>query len=538
MRTRPQHCSCSRGAPRAVGAIAAVLGGLALAAPAGAQTAGGWTAARSQPSAAAWSMSAVLPGGNVLVAGGQLTASPGATAETQIYHLATNTWAAGPSMTSARTHAASVVLANGDVLIVGGVDANGDYLGTGEIYHPGTNTFTAIPGQMSTPRANGVAVLLENGEVLIAGGTADGTGALDTADLYDPATNSFSPVASVMSAERDFPAATRLANGDVLIAGGIDSSLADGATADIYDHGTGSFSPVANSMSVGRAAEGIAALSGGRAIVFGGLSGQNATSATSDIYNATSNRFTAGPAMPVGPALFGSATLSDGRILAAGGVVDHAGSGAVTNASEVYDPSANTWESAGTLPAATAEEALQPLAGDRAFEAGGTVVGALVGTSSLWAAGTSDSTPPQSSPRGTVTGPTTNLIDPTGAPGPVNTSATTHPALKLTLSGLARRLTLRRLLRGVTFSVRPSAAAALHIRLLALAGRAPRSRSRTTALATRSYRLSRARRSVHLLPARRLVPRQARRLKVEVVILAVDTTGAKVTVTRTITVVR
>src|SRR5580693_10648299 len=96
----------------------------------------------------------LLPGGDVLVAGGTTTGgqqgtgggqtiSPSASAE--VYHIATGQWSPAGSMAQPRFEASATVLADGRVLIVGGLGGPGvpsslglqyDSLKSAEIFDP------------------------------------------------------------------------------------------------------------------------------------------------------------------------------------------------------------------------------------------------------------------------------------------------------------------------------------------------------------------------------------------------------------------
>jgi len=529
-----------RGSLRHAGLVAAVTvtGALGLAGTASAEMGGSWTSGTPLPAATGFAASATLTNGDVLVAGG-FGADGNPAGTTALYDPSTDGWTTGPALTPARADAAAVTLANGDVLIAGGVTGTTDLTGlsSGEVYDPSTGTMTAVSNDMSSVRASPVAVLLSNGDVLIAGGT-DGSEASETADLYDPTTNAFMPVNSLMSAGRDYPAAALLSDGDVLVAGGAVGTDQDDAGADVFDPQTETFTQVSNDMSVARAGEGMAALSDGDAIVFGGIDGDS-TTATSDVYDPGTNRFVPGPAMPVATGLFGSATLTDGNVLVAGGVVQDAGTQSLTAASEEYDPVTNSWTAVGALPDAVDADIVAALPNDQALEAGGGDA-----TSGGGAVTSTDSTAIFTVAAGTGVGGTVG-VGPTGGSGdtppPTTTAGTgglttqftvlpdTPPTIRLT--GLKTRLTRAALLRGLRFSVKPSKAASLQIRLVTKGGHAA---SRGAALATRSYRLSAAGHKVTLVPNRRRVTRHPGRI--ELIVVATDRSGARRTVTRTVTI--
>jgi hypothetical protein len=126
------------------------------------------------------------------------------------------------------------------------------------------------------------------------------------------------------------------------------------------------------------------------------------------------------------------------------------------------------------------------------------------------------------------------VVTPTGPAGSHPPKPPADKAAKLRLSRLASKMTLKRFLKGLRFTVTPNKAAALQVTLTAAVRHAVISRSNLT-LASKRFRLSTRRRSVRLVPSRRLVghPKSA---KVRLTVVAVDASGKRSTVTRTVTV--
>jgi hypothetical protein len=115
-------------------------------------------------------------------------------------------------MTVARYGSTATLLPGGNVLVAGGGHAD-KIEATAELYDPAKGTFTAT-GSMDQPRDVAAAATLPDGRVLVAGGTA-----AQTAALFDPATDKFSTT-TPMAERRTAPIATALADGSVLVAGG------------------------------------------------------------------------------------------------------------------------------------------------------------------------------------------------------------------------------------------------------------------------------------------------------------------------------
>jgi hypothetical protein len=90
------------------------------------------------------------------------------------------------------------------VLVIGGRDADGNALGSAELFDPTNGTFTSTGG-MNTPRESHTTTLLNDGKVLIAPG-GSGTERLATAELFDAASGSFMPTSDMASArDRHLP---------------------------------------------------------------------------------------------------------------------------------------------------------------------------------------------------------------------------------------------------------------------------------------------------------------------------------------------
>jgi len=232
----------------------------------------------------------LLPTGKVLVAGGSSdgTAS-GALNSAELFDPSANTFTTiSQNMKAARFGATATLLANGKVLLAGGENSGG-VLNSAELYDPVADTFTAT-GVLPAARTGAVATLLGSGEVLIAGGSSNGAanGALNTGDLYDPGTGTFSSLAGstpYLSTGRWQPEAALLLSGKVLIAGG-QNWYGVLASADIYDPATNSFTASNGSMAQPRANGSALALTTGMVLLAGGT-----TSQVVELYDADGDQF-------------------------------------------------------------------------------------------------------------------------------------------------------------------------------------------------------------------------------------------------------
>lgn len=479
------------------------------------------------------------------------------------------------------------------MLVVGGTStpSSGGALDTGEVYEPVTNTWTAVGDTMSSGRTSPIAVLLTNGKVLIAGG-ADASGVpVDTAELYDPVLNKFVAAAS-MHSERTEATGTRLSSGKVLVAGGLNAAGALVSSGEVYNPTSNSWTLVSNPMSTPRAIGSAVLLANGKAMIAGGASVNSPsviTTSAVDFYDQATNRFSAGPALGVAPGLFGLTSLADGRVLETGGEVATASTPpAVLTASEVYNPATNSWSTVGSLPGPEIALTATLLQNGQVLGAGGTgnvmsasvqaevltptskpgaagAVSALAGNHSAtvsFAPPASDGglpvlrytirastgqsvTTPDARPVTTVPGLangrpvafTVAAINALGAGAASAPSAAVipgPPTLKLT--GLKTKVKLKSFLKGISLKVAPNKAAALVVELVGSVHKATISAFNLT-LARKSLSLSSARRTIKLVPSKKLVghPRHA---KVQLLIVATDSGGLRSTTTRTISVSR
>jgi hypothetical protein len=554
-----------------------------------------WTATGSMSTARFEQFSTVLADGDVFAGGGQSVTGT-ALSSTEIYSPSSGTWFGGPSMSQARIAATAVTLQTGAVLIVGGDTASSDDSGvnTGIVYSPATNTFGDVSNTMSSVRGSlPIAVRLSNGEVLVAGGD-DATGTpVATADVYSPETNSFTQVASMNSA-RNGATGTLLSNGDVLVAGGSATATTPLASAELYDPTTNEWTPVSNPMSSPREAGCGVGLPDGDVLLAGGVATgtpTQLTTATTDVYNPATNTFTPGPSMDAARALTSCAPLPGGRVLIAGGVIFPPSPAApsVDATTDVYDAASNTFSLAGGLPAAEFAGAATALSNGQVLLAGGSAdiqhgstaaelftptmvpgpplaVSVSSGTGSAlvtFAPPASDGglaiehyTVRTSTGQIVSTADARSSVDVTGlrngaavtftvtATNSFGTGAASSPTApvvigppQLTLSKLKTKLKLKAFLGGIKFTVTPNKSAALQISLLGLTSKATISRAYNLTLASKTFGLSAAKRSVTLKPSKRLVgnPKHA---TVELLIVAVGPDGGRSTTMKTISISR
>lgn len=176
-----------------------------------------------------------LENGKVLITGGHKDRREAMKvhASAELYDPTAGRFTATGDMTVVRHKHAAALLPDGNVLIAGGSD-NRDWKGqysSAEIYDSARGVFKPI-GDMNSERfkLTNAVVVLKNGEVLIAGGAP-------FVEIYDPARNKFSEASGRLDTARFFSSATLLRDGRVLITGGYDDRGSASVKAWLFDAG-------------------------------------------------------------------------------------------------------------------------------------------------------------------------------------------------------------------------------------------------------------------------------------------------------------
>jgi N-acetylneuraminic acid mutarotase len=314
----------------------------------------GWSLGPKLSSDLPGAVSASLPGGRALLAGGvpwlggHDGPGPGPLATAMTYNPATRTWTKAPNMSVPRSDATATALPDGRVLVTGGYNRRLIQLtnpqregvqilplASSQFFNPSTSAWTTGPA-LTTGRYGHLAVALKGGRVLVVGG---GNGQnferlLNTAELFDPATRKWRGAGSI-GAPRTHFTLTALADGRALLAGGL---AVDGSTVLrstlLYDPAKNQWSPGPDLADV-RSGHAAALLADGRVLVTGGAD-QVGRLASSELLDASANSWTSTGALTTPRSNHLAISLASGRILVMGG---RASSDPLAS-SELFDPAA------------------------------------------------------------------------------------------------------------------------------------------------------------------------------------------------------
>jgi hypothetical protein len=320
--------------------------------------------------ARSWHTATLLPGGKVLVAGGD--GGAGSLASAELYDSVTGAFTATGSMTVPRAYHTATLLRSGKVLIVGGWIFSSVVFASAELYDPAAGTFTAT-GSLAGRRFVHTATLLPSGKVLIVGGDS-GSGLAASAELYDPDANAGAgafTATGTLATPRDWHTATLLPSGKVLVVGGWTGSSAI-ASAELYDPeanaGAGAFTST-GALATARYQHTATLLPGGKVLIAGGHDGPGPL-ASAELWDPAASSgagaFTATGSLGSARSAQTATLLPGGRVLVAGG----SGASALASA-ELYDPVAGTFTTTGSLAIARYLHTATLLPGGKVLIAGG-----------------------------------------------------------------------------------------------------------------------------------------------------------------------
>ena len=247
-----------------------------------------------------------------------------------------------PSLAQGRWGHSATLLEDGRLLVVGGQESPSRKLTSTEIFDPGPSAWSS-GGDMAEPRGSGHrATLLADGRVLVTGDSEEAT-----TEVYDPSTGQWSS-AGVMLVARSEASATLLNDGRVLIAGGVDATKAGRQelnTAELYNPSTGERTEAASMAEVN--SNHLAVLmDDGNVMVVGQV--------LTEIYDPSTDTWSSA-GDPVRERVAGGTVtlLENGNILVTGGEFQRGRGAGVTRApirnAEIYDVTQGTWQAAEAM---------------------------------------------------------------------------------------------------------------------------------------------------------------------------------------------
>ena len=217
----------------------------------------------------------------------------------------------------------------------------------------------ASAGTMNRMRLAHSATLMADGRVLVVGGSTNlgaTGGTLNKAEIYDPATNSWSETGD-LSLARSNHTATVLPDGRVVILGGrVPSGNGQGwqvsADAEAFNSLTGSWQSLAAAPTA-RSQHTAVLLPNGTILVVGGFTGDQGSGqsiAATEVYDPTTDTWTTVGSLTKARHGHTATLLPDGRVLVTGGESRGAnGATELTSSAEIYDPESRAWTTTGPL---------------------------------------------------------------------------------------------------------------------------------------------------------------------------------------------
>ncbi|AUX36122.1 hypothetical protein SOCE836_083280 [Sorangium cellulosum] len=284
----------------------------------------------------------LLADGRVLAAGGYgIDHTPIASAE--IFDPIARTWTEEAPMLAARHEHTATLLDDGRVLVAGGEGSSYVPIAHAEVFDPNARTWT-VAAPMLTARSEHTATLLDDGRVLVAGGYGADYIPIASTEIFDPTAGTWT-AAAPMNAARNQHTATLLDDGRVLVAGGYGTDYISSASAEIFDPTTGTWA-AAEPMIAARYHHTATLLDNGQVLVAGGYGAEYVDLSSAEVYDPATHRWTARAPMSTRRYLHTATRLLDGRVLVAGKAVTEGLSGA---SAEVYDRTTDSWSPAGTM---------------------------------------------------------------------------------------------------------------------------------------------------------------------------------------------
>src|SRR5688572_6281539 len=244
-----------------------------------------------------------------------------------------------PPMPEGRAFHTVTALPGGDLIVAGGQDLSGSPLSSCYRWNASSNTLTPI-ASLGTARRKHAAVPSREGGVMVIGGFGPTGATLSSVEVYDPVSDSWSPAAS-LAVSRASHTATVVAGLRVLVVGGYSNAggpLAYAPGAEVFNPFAPGWSATAGPPVAQRGGHTATLLNDGRVLLAGGTSG---LALLNEAYQPLSGTFVA-TSQPAEYRVFHAACLTkSGSVLLAGGGPGRA---------ERYDPALDAYREAGFCP--------------------------------------------------------------------------------------------------------------------------------------------------------------------------------------------
>ncbi len=176
---------------------------------------------------------------------------------------------------------------------------------------------------------------------------------MPTAELYDSAANAIVAWPGPMNSNRQYHSATALGDGTILLAGGWDTSGTDLATAEIYDPKARTFTLTKNNLNTAREGHTATLLQNGAVLIAGGFN-DFVPQSSAELYDPTTQTFASAGTMTDARSFFTATLLGNGKVLLAGGGDKTSNS---VDTAELYDPVAGTFTATPNMTVARASQA-------------------------------------------------------------------------------------------------------------------------------------------------------------------------------------
>jgi N-acetylneuraminic acid mutarotase len=261
------------------------------------------------------------------------------------------TWATAATMPTSRTMPGAAVGVDNLIYVMGGYSETSAILGVNEVYNPTTNSWSTRAA-MPTPRYGFAAVLAPDHKIWTIGGdynsnlTSDGNSV--KVEAYDPATNTWQTMPPLPQG-RYVPAAAVATDGRIYVTGGFNWTQTYILPSVVsIAPGESSWTTLSSVMTTARDGHAAVALPDGRIYVVGGTSGGNELAAC-EYYQPGMTGWNTLTPMAI-PRKDVAASALGGQIYVSGGNAWETSGIAFPRGLEVFDPGANTWHMAASLP--------------------------------------------------------------------------------------------------------------------------------------------------------------------------------------------